>query len=152
MQVFVRRSSLLAEPVPVMMYFEDSAAITPEMRRPELALLTLNGAAVQRTHRGNVLAPGWRESNRERVVHGEATRRILAALPDHSQRNRLAEFLRYVVAHGADAAKWPRPAQERKAEIERGWNYIDAVRKAARTMANAPLPADPTADSHWPKF
>jgi hypothetical protein len=76
--------------------------------------------------------------SRVRLVKGEASRRILAAFPEHEQRNAALEL-----------ALSPKP--QRKAEIEHAWEYVNAVRQAAKAMLAAPLPADPTADSHWPK-
>jgi hypothetical protein len=154
MQVFVRRSSLTLaanETVPVMGFYEDSTAITPEMQRPDFALLSLAGSSLRSTPLGmSQLVSGWREANREQIAYGEAERRILAAFPDYSQRNAAAEIMGYIAVHGANAAAWPAPAQRRKAEIDRAWAYVDEVRRASHVMLAGALPADPTSNAHWP--
>lgn len=154
MQVFVRRSSLTLaanEAVDVMMYFEDSVILPPETQRPDFTLLKLPGGALKPSTRAiRELEPGWREAYRKQISAGEAERRILAAFPDYQQRNSAAELMGYVSNHGANSATWPREAQQRKAEIDRAWTYVNAVRRASDGMLAGALPADPTADSHWP--
>ena len=114
--------------------------------RPEPA----PAAAVQQTDRFPVLARGWRQTYREQIVYGEAERRILEAFPDYSQRNSASELMGYVSTHGANAGAWPATAQRRKTEIDRAWAYVEAVRRASHGMLTGALPADPTANSHWP--
>jgi hypothetical protein len=154
MQVFVRRSSLTLaadETVRVMAFYDDGVAITPAMQRPELTLLSLAANAIRPTPTGmSALVAGWRESNREQIANGEAERRILEAFPDYAQRNASAELMGYLSTHGANASAWPREAQQRKAEIDRAWAYVEAVRRASNGMVARALPGDPTADSHWP--
>jgi hypothetical protein len=96
------------------------------------------------------LTPGWREANKQRIVSAEATKRIDAAFPEYSQRNSLAEMNGYFAAHGPDAARWPAAAQRRKAEIDRAWAYVTATRAVANGLLKGALPADPTANGHWP--
>jgi len=154
MQVFVHRSDLtltIGEVVRVFGYYEDGTEIAPDAHGFGAALLSLSQAAiVNDSLRTTTLAPGWREANRELIVYSEAERRILAAFPDYSQRNSSAELMGYLAVHGANAAAWPAAAQRRKAEIDRAWAYVDAVRRASHGMLAGALPADPTADGHWP--
>jgi len=153
MQVFVRRSALTLatdEAVPVMAYYEDSVEITADMQRPEFATLSLPGHAIRTGPALPSLAPGWREENKSQIVSGEAERRILDVFPEHSQRNSMHEVYAYLTGFGADAGKWPASAQRRRAEIDRCWSYVDAVRNTATEMLKSALAADPTADSHWP--
>lgn len=154
MQVFVRRSSLTLtadEAVSVMGYFDDAATLPPAMlRRTDFTLLSLaNGAILPGMGLGS-LAPGWREANRAQIVSGEATRRIDAVFPEYSQRNSIAEMNGYIVSLGVTATAWPTAPQRRKAEIDRAWSYVNAVRASADGMLKGALPADPTNDSHWP--
>jgi hypothetical protein len=152
MQALVRRSDLTLKPdeaVPVMMYFEDSATLAPGVCRPEWSILSLAPSAIRSTNLGPGLVSGWRETNRESIVHGEATRRILKAFPEHAQRNAALELALLAVQ---PRAAWPKAAHTRLEEIERAWAHVNAVRMRARAMLNAPLPADPTADNLWPRF
>jgi hypothetical protein len=154
MRVFVARSQLRMtddEVVQVVTYFEDGAAIPDAMKRPELTMLTVPAAAVEQTQRFPVLARGWRQTYRESIVYGEAERRILDAFPDYSQRNSASELMGYIAVHGANAGAWPPPAQRRKTEIDRAWSYVETVRRASHGMLAGALPADPTANSHWPR-
>lgn len=153
MQVFVRRSDLTlatGEAVPVMGYYEDSAAITPQMQRPGFTLLSLATTAMQPGPLMSELVTGWRESNKPQIVYGEAGRRILDVFPEHSQRNSVHEINSYLTQHGADSSRWPATARARQAEIDRCWTYLNAVRATANAMLKSALPADPTRDSHWP--
>jgi hypothetical protein len=150
MQVFVRRSTLTNEAVPILLSVDDTAAIPLEMQRPGLTVLSVAGSAIQNSERGPALEPGWRETNQREIIKGEARRRILEAFPEHEQRNAALEIALLLATHGS--GQWPREAQGRKAEIERAWGYINAVRAAAKAMlATGTLPVDPTADAHWPK-
>jgi hypothetical protein len=153
MRFFVRRSSLTLdanEAVTVIAYFDDAAPIAKDMLRPELAMLSLPADVLQQTMGGfPQLAAGWRD-NRAAVANGEAEHRILAAFPAHAQRNSLYELQTLILAHGASPAKWPDSASRRRSEIDRAWAYVEAVRRKADSMVKGALPADPTADSHWP--
>jgi hypothetical protein len=152
MQVFVNRSDLtlsVNEIVRVLGYYDDGVEVAATAHGPQAALLSLSKAAIDNTRHGTVLTSGWREANRELIVYSEAERRILAAFPDYSQRNASAELMGYLAVHGA-AAAWPAAAQRRKAEIDRAWAYVEAVRRAARGILARALPANPVADSHWP--
>jgi hypothetical protein len=153
MKVFVKRSDLTLSAnaaVSVIGYYDDHTDIAPTAHGAGATVLSLGPeAVVTGPLRGMTLASNWRDLYRDQMAHGEAERRIVAAFPEHSQRNCLAEYMGYIVAHGPDAAKWPKVAQSRRAEIERLWAYVTAVRLAARSVATA-LPTDPTADAHWP--
>ena len=153
MQVFVRRSDLTLkadEAVAVMMSFEDSTPITEDMWRQGFTLFSLASSAIDRSYVPPRLTPGWREANRAQIISGEATRRIDAAFPEYSQRNSAAEMMGYISVHGANSATWPREAQQRKAEIDRAWAYVEAVRQASHGILRGALPADPSASGHWP--
>jgi hypothetical protein len=146
MQVVVSRSQLALDAPRVVCTFEDSIE-TEGLYGPGFAVLSLPPLAVVNTRLGPFLAAGWRDANREAIVNGEATRRILRAFPEHAQRNAALELAILTARHGGS---FPREAQKRMAEIESLWTYIGAVRQAARAMVGAP-PSDPTADAHWPK-
>lgn len=154
MRVFVRRSSLTLaadEAAQVMAYFDDAATISPEMtKRPDFAVLSLPASAFRPTDHLPELMPGWRESNKATIAYGEAARRILDVFPEHSQRNSIAEMQADMTQYGAEIGQWPAEAQRRKAEVDRSWAYVAAVRGRANAMLKGALPADPTADSHWP--
>lgn len=153
MQVFIKRSDLMSkEAIRVAGYCEDAVAIDPDAHGADMVVLSLSRAAI--VHRpdggGMVLRADWREANRERIAAGEAERRIFAAFPEYSQRNSMAELIGYIASLGANSATWPREAQQRKAEIDRAWAYVAAVRRASNGMLSGTLPGDPTADGNWP--
>jgi hypothetical protein len=144
MQVFINRAELAFRdrPMRVLGYHEDGQAIEVSAYGAQATVLSLRSSAITNTQTGPALMPGWREANREQVVRGEAARRILAVFPEHAQRNAALEL-------GLMAAGGAKDSAKRKAEIERAWTYVNAVRQAAKAMVGA-LPADPTSDSHWP--
>jgi hypothetical protein len=156
MRIFVRRSSLTLksdEVVPVLMTLDDSAELPNEAQWPQLrdaAMLNLPASAIQHVDMRPTLPPGWRETYRSQIAEGEAERRILAAFPEPLQRYSLYELDAAILDHGSDAKQWPQSAQRRKADIERAWGYVQAVRAKAGSLAKSALPADPTADRHWP--
>jgi hypothetical protein len=152
MKVFVDRSDLTLtanEAVRVLGYYEDHVAVSPTAHGDRATILFVGPGAVVNAN-GPTLPPGWREANRTQLAYGEAERRILEAFPDYSQRNSAAELMGYLSVHGANASAWPATAQRRKAEIDRAWAYVEAVRRAASAMLAGALPANPSANSHWP--
>jgi hypothetical protein len=56
----------------------------------------------------------------------------------------------YITTYGADTTTWPTYQQNRLAEINRCWQYVNDVRAKANAMGEAQLPIDPTADGNWP--
>jgi hypothetical protein len=154
MQAFIRRSELTLaakEVVRVLASYDDGFEIASTAHGSGVTIVLLPPSAISNSPQGPTLAAGWREAHRDRIVRGEAERRIVEAFPDYSQRNALAELVGYLVAHGpAIGGAWPKAAQQRRAEIERAWTYVHAVRRSAKTMLGRDLPADPTADGHWP--
>jgi hypothetical protein len=158
MQVFVLRSTLTLaadEAALVMATYDDSVPLTPDMWPAQCTLLSLPGKAIRNTALGTAplgaqLEPGWRDTHKTQIPNGEAARRILAAFAEHSQRNSAHELSSLMAQHGVDSARWPAAAQRRKSEIDRAWSYVDAVRHAATGFGNRALPADPSADGHWP--
>jgi hypothetical protein len=154
MKVFVDRSELTLtanEAVRVLGYYEDHVAVSPTAHGDRATILFVGpGAVINANNQGPALPPGWRDANRTQLAYGEAERRILEAFPDYSQRNASAELMGYLSVHGATVSGWPAAAQKRKGEIDRAWSYVEAVRRAANGMLAGGMPANPTADSHWP--
>jgi hypothetical protein len=152
MLVFVHKSALTMaadEKVGVAMYFEDNVTPPPNMD-PNLVALRLPPGALVQTATLPTLAPGWRNTYRTEIANSEAERRILAAFPEHAQRNAIVETHRAMMKHGAEVKQWPEAAKRRQGEIDRLWEYVDDIRARADAMTKAALPANPSADSHWP--
>jgi hypothetical protein len=151
MQVFIKRAQLAAKAdaaIQVTASYDDHIVIAPTAHGPGMTVLSLGPTALRNIGSGiTMLAPDWRDANRVEIAGGEARRRILEAFPEHAQRNAALELSLLTAQHGA--AVWPKEAQKRRAEIERMTAYVTAVRRAAQGVVGA-LPADPTADAHWP--
>lgn len=154
-QAFVSRNDLNRtgdDPIPVVAFYEASVDISSDAHGEGMTVITVPSDAIESGTPGigPVLAPGWRDKYRAEVAGGEASRRILEVFPDHSQRNSSAEYSNYITLHGADTSRWPQAAQLRRAEIERAWTYVNAVRTANAKLVTSTLPRDPTANGHWP--
>jgi hypothetical protein len=147
MLVLVSRSDLANGPVKVLASYADK--IPAEMMRPEFTVLTINPRAIRHGAVMGELAPDWRETCRGEIVKGEARRRILAAFPEHEQRNAALELGLFAAHYGS--AAWPKEAHRRREAIESAWAHLNAIKEKARAMLAGPLPADPTADSLWPR-
>jgi hypothetical protein len=156
MRTFVRRSSLTLktdEVVPVLLTLDDRAEVPTEKQWPmvrETAMLDLPPDAVRQVDMRPVLPPNWRETYRTQIAQREAERRIEEAFPEPLQRYSLYELNAATLDHGTDAKQWPTRTRQHKADIDRAWNYVQAVRAKANDMAKSALPADPTSDRHWP--
>jgi hypothetical protein len=97
------------------------------------------------------LGKDWRLNNSTQIVNYESNARIQSVFPDYSQRNANNEMNSYIAQWGVySTATWSPAAQARYAEMNRCWNYVNAIRAANASMIAAALPADPTNDSHWP--
>ena len=148
MQVFVKRSDLTAPGnalIRVLGYHE--TPIDPNAYGAQAVPLSLSKDVINNTSSGPVLAPGWRDGNREQIIEGEAERRIQATFPEKAQMSAALEVALLAAQHGS--GEWPKEAKARRAEAERAWTYVKEVRRAARGLASSP-PPDPTTDNHWP--
>jgi len=109
---------------------------------------TFPGAPAPITVPQTVLASTWRD-DAEKIINGEANRRIIEVFPDYKQRNSTAQMQMAVNAYGSDSTIWPPEAKTFKNEYDRGWTYVAAVRERTPLLI-ADLPPDPTADGYWP--
>lgn len=155
MQVIVPRAdlTLAADEVVHVLYSYDDAATNMTTMKPEWTIMSVNpvtSVVLDKTGMQKLLAPEWRNNSRNQIVSFEASLRVNAVFPDYSQRNANNEMNGYITTYGANSAAWPSGQQARKAEMDRCWAYINAVRQTANAMVNAALPADPTSDSNWP--
>ena len=153
MQVFVRRSDLTLDSVPVIGTYDDSVRIDPAQHGGDMVVLSLPpNAVISPTAEISMpmLVTGWREANKQQIISAQATKLIDDVFPEYSQRNSTAELTGYIATYGADSNKWPDAARKRKAEIDRCWSYVNAVRNKSTAMMRASLPVDPTANSNWP--
>ncbi len=100
-----------------------------------------------RDNQRTILTARWRDDYVP-VVNAEAFRRINAVFPQYKQMNYTARHTADVTAYGPDITKWPQGEQDFKAEYDRGWAYVAAVRTVSNSFTA--MPADPTDDSLWP--
>lgn len=76
------------------------------------------------------------------AIKAEATRRILALMPDHDQRNSLALGMEMVTTYGPDPAGWPAEMRARYEADLAIWSEIKAIR-ARSDQLEAALPEEP---------
>lgn len=153
MKVFIKGADMASgKDARIIAVYEDDIAIDAKAHGDDAIMLTgVPRTAVKSDINGMMLASDWRQmSDTRQVVSGEATKRIEEVFPSYSQLNTVMEVEQYILKYGTDAAKWPANVKQRKAEIDRCWDYVNAVRSASATMAKASLPVDPTADARWP--
>ena len=166
MHVFVRRSDLAApnqDAVPIVGYYNDETEVPADAHGADVTMFSVPDWAIVNNYPSeyNMVPPGsrpigptlpknWRETYRASIVGEEAARRILEVFPEYSQRNSVSELNGYILQFGTNVTEWPNRARNRKAEIDRCWNYVNAVRTRHGALANTTLPSDPTADSVWP--
>jgi hypothetical protein len=132
--------------------YEDAQVIDLTTVKPQWTIMSVAGSYIQNDPylSARQLQPAWREPNKTQILSYEANARIQAVFPDYSQRNANNEMNGYITTYGANSASWPSAQQSRKAEMDRCWTYVSAVRASANNAGNVALPADPTDDSHWP--
>jgi hypothetical protein len=156
MQVFVKKSDLTAsttkDDILVLAMIEDGVELPRGTYGSDIAVLSLPPSAVVQSGMTGMstLAPGWRNKFKTEAVGSESSKRILDVFPEHSQRNSMQELNSYVMQYGAESSKWPAAAQARKGEIDRCWNYVNAVRAAHKGMMAKAMAFDPTSDGQWP--
>lgn len=155
MQAFVRRADLIAETattrVPVVASYGNGMTIALDAHGPQCTLLflqdDLNLVEDDEFRIMQRLVTAWRDMPKP-VVNAEANRRIVLAFPDFKQRNYTARYQDNQTKYGTDPAQWPQEEKNFKVEYDRGWLYVHDVRAVANAMTA--LPADPTANEHWP--
>jgi hypothetical protein len=158
MQVMVPRADLTGaadETVHVLMFFPDGASFPAGTLQSTWTIFWVNDNLVVRDKNSaaistRLLDTNWRALSQTNLISYEANSRITTAFPDYSQRNANNEMNGYITLYGADSTQWPSAQQARKAEIDRCWNYVNAVRNTANAMGSASLPVDPSDNSHWP--
>jgi hypothetical protein len=157
-QVYVLISDLSLAIVPVYGVYPDIPMLDRNMMGTTLTVLSLPPEAVKAappydptvstTVLFSQLASDWR-THTDWLVNNEAQRRILESFSEFMQRNATNDATRSITLYGTVSTTWPVDAQARKAEADRGWVYISAIRVQADAMMSS-MPVDPTADSAWP--
>src|SRR5262245_21110726 len=128
MQMFVRRSDLPTEPVPVFSIYEDDPQHAEDLHGSEFTLLNLPIDKLDRSVTPPVLVSDFRLTKMPQLVNDQANRLIYVAFPDYMQRNANADINSSTMLYGANPATWPQDAKDRKAEGDRGWTYVAQVR------------------------
>lgn len=152
MQVVVNKSDLISgnDSIYVSVMYGDNVDVNLADQPPGSIVLSVSPSAVERLPIGGRLVKTWRETEKSTIVFTEAKRRIEEIFPEYSQRNANHELESYVLSYGSEPTKWPANVRARKDEIDRCWNYVDAVRAKSNNLVGAALAADPTADGNWP--
>ena len=149
MQCYVNKADLINDPVPVLAFYPDSPTLVNTIHGPNATRLQVPDADLDQSQFPNVLVSTFR-NDMETMVNSEGGQRITAVFTDDMQRNANADVNRSTMLYGADPATWPSDAQARKAEGDRGWQYVSAVRQASDALSTQTSLVDPTDDSHWP--
>src|SRR5262245_26230831 len=146
-QVFVKKSALAgSDPIVVVANFPDDPMMARDAQGTDCTPLCLPAEANDQTNLPplpSVLRPDWRD-HMQGIVNEEAERRIDEAFPLYMQNNANADINNSTLLYGANAATWPQDAKDRKAENDRGWNYVSAVRQAADALEHDNTLVDPT--------
>lgn len=150
MQVFVKKSDLITDPVPVLAFYNDTPTMALDTHGSDVTLLVLPPLAIDQSSLPPKLTSDFRSQNMPMMVNNEAARRINLSFPDYMQRNCNADINTSTTKYGADSSGWPPDAQDRKADNDRGWSFIATVRQTADALATQTATTDPTDDSHWP--
>lgn len=153
MKAFINRGDLTSggDKVPIVALYDDTTLVSDQAHGGSVQVTVQPSAIVSDEYGIQYLTGDWRAAgNQQQIVSAEATRRIDAMFPEYSQRNSIAETNGYILQYGIDTGKWPKAARDRKAEIDRCWNYVNAVRSKATAMMKGALPTDPTANANWP--
>jgi hypothetical protein len=154
MQVFVNKSNLTLDPVPVVASFDDLPWRDRTLMGSGCTVLSLPTTAVTKVEdtvtkiATTVLATDWR-SHADTICNMEAQRRILESFSEFMQRNATNALNDALIKYGSNTATWPQDAKDNKSASDAGWAYVNAVRDASDAM-QAALPTDPTADGNWP--
>lgn len=151
MQVFVKRSSLgEADPVPVISHYSDIPLMSASLHGGEYTVMILPPSAVDMPQNAPFkLKSDWRD-NMATITQNEAYRRIEDVFPTYMQTNANSDINYSTNKYGVDTSVWPQDAKDRKAENDRGWNYVGAVRQTSDALASQVTLTDPTGDAHWP--
>ena len=150
MLVYVNRSDLINDPVPVVGSYEESLGLAIDFHGSACTMLVLPPAAVDMTTFPPTLKTDFRANFMSSMVNAEASRRIAMAFSYDMQRNCNADMSTSTMNHGADSTTWPADALSRKAENDRGWVFVSAIRTASDALGAVTATTDPTDDNHWP--
>lgn len=100
--------------------------------------------------KGNVIAPYTAPAPTTAEVKAEANRRIVAIMPEYTQRNVMALALETMQQYGTDPAQWPAPLKAINDATMTKWASIKTIRtKSDQIEAMSPIPSDFKNDSYW---
>jgi hypothetical protein len=158
MKVFVRSSDLASgEKIPVVAYYDDDSPVTATAHGAGITVISIPPQLLMHERiEGEpsagfgtaFLSPDWHTHAGPEVMRGEARRRADMVLPPEQRLIALYELINLMLAHGADAARWPTDAKNRLADLQRQFDYVQKVYAVAATFQQAPV--NPASDSHWP--
>jgi hypothetical protein len=153
-QVFVKKAMLAGvDPVPIIAHYPKEPTRARDMHGAECTVFCVPTTAIDETGIRDGVPPtlrsDWREAMEE-IVNTEASRRIEEVFPEYMQRNSNADVTASSLKYGTNVGTWPQDAQDRKAESDRGWQFISTVRQTSDALGLDHTLIDPSDDSHWP--
>lgn len=150
LQVFVRKTDLAGtDPVRVIAYYPAAPVLDRNLHGADCTVMLLDATSLDMTANPYLLRVDWRQ-DMALIVNAESERRLAEVFPDYMQRNASADIGRSTLMYGTDTPSWPQDALDRKAENDRGWQYVSAVRQSSDALSIDLAIIDPTADEHWP--
>jgi len=155
MQAFIKRADLLADDgsamVPILALYGNGMVMAIDAHGSMATLIFLQDdlglVFHDRDKSMDFLITSWRD-NYKPVINWESNRRIVKAFPEYKQRNYTARYQDNITKYGTDPSQWPQAEKDWTVEYDRGWQYVSDVRSTSNAFTA--LPADPTADEHWP--
>jgi hypothetical protein len=149
MQVYVTTALISATgDTPVIATYDDTVTVAPGTYANGTRFWFVDSKHITVGAIGMALAVSWRDDLVD-VINDEANYRITAVFPPYRQQNAAIITQTYMMEYGNDKSQWPIDAQNQQAEIDRGWTYVNNVRKASGTLYNTG-PLNPCDDSLWP--
>jgi hypothetical protein len=148
MQVYVVTAQISAsQNTPIIATYEDTTTVAAGTY-PSGTRFWFVDAKYISMDRGMALLPAWRDEL-DGVINGEANFRITAVFPPFTQQNAAIITQTYMMQYGNQIDNWPIDAQNQQKEIDRGWTYVNDVRKTSNDLQNTG-PLNPCDDNLWP--
>jgi hypothetical protein len=153
MKIFIRKSSLGEKNPEIVASYGSDQPVNANTHGNDMSMFEIPDGLVSLALLPDETMPrlpeDWRERLTEPAVQAEAKRRIDEALSPIEQITTLHELVEFVLQHGSEIEHWPDSAKRRKADIDKTWDYVRAVKESARTIKS--LPATLSHDKHWPE-
>lgn len=154
MKVFVRTSQVNEKSPDVVATYKSDAEVPEGAHGEGMTVLELPSDMVVLSPdplRPMKLKDNWRSANPEKVMDAEADRRVHEVFSVKDQLEAIYDLVSITIDYGTDEAQWPQEARDRKAAIDKGFNYVGQVRDRARQSRGGEVKINPAGDAAWPK-